>query len=445
MSIDSARVAWTEGLFLRPQHFQQQERFLEWLLQSRMEQLAGFGYGFTQIVIDEGLRRQGKLALRAARGVLRDGTPFLIPQSASPVAPLDVPEGCRDAVVHLCAPLSRSGTQEFPDNSQDRALRRTRYDEIDLEVHNNTSRADAAAEVQAGVLSMSLVLESALEGTMTSLPVARIRERSPAGEVILDTDHIPPMLEAMAQPRLRAWVEELFGLMKQRGDMLEARIGQQGSKGIGDFLLLQTCNRHEPVFAQWRGGAPLHPRQLHEELLRLAGECRTVDAKSRRVPTFPTYAHTDLAACLAPVVEEIRRQLVAVPDQTAVPLPLVNLGRGYFGADIPDPRMIKAGHMVLGISAKLPDKRVRTEVPALVRIGSQATIQNLILAQVPGVRLDLLPGAPIEIQVHTGFHYFQLDRHSDQWPNIEATRRLILFVAGEPPGLDLELWSVRTA
>jgi glucose-1-phosphate adenylyltransferase len=32
---------------------------------------------------------------------------------------------------------------------------------------------------------------------------------------------------------------------------------------------------------------------------------------------------------------------VSVPDQTGVQIPLVNLGRGYFGADIPDPRMIK--------------------------------------------------------------------------------------------------------
>jgi hypothetical protein len=38
MSIDSARVAWTEGLFLRPQHFQQQDRFF-----ARQVDLEAFG------------------------------------------------------------------------------------------------------------------------------------------------------------------------------------------------------------------------------------------------------------------------------------------------------------------------------------------------------------------------------------------------------------------
>lgn len=446
MSIDSARVAWTEGLFLRPQHFQQQERFLQWLLHTRVEQLAVFSHGFKEVQVDEALRKQGKFALRAASGILKDGTPFVLPSSASPLAPLDVPEGCRDAVVHLCARLDRHGTQAFPDKSSDGMLRSTRYDPTMLEVQDNTvSSSDAMAELQLGVLSMSLVLESALEGGVSSLPVARIRERGATGEVILDTDHVPPMLDAMSQPRLRGWVEELFGLVKQRGDMLEARIGQQGSKGIGDFLLLQSCNRYEPLLGQWRSGSPVHPHDLYLELLKMAGDCRTADPKSRRVPAFPVYAHQDLAGCFAPVIEEIRRQLVSVPDQTAVQIPLVNLGRGFFGADIPDTRMTKSGHMVLGITAQLSDARIREELPAFVRIGAPDEMQKLIMAQVPGVRLDALHGVPIEIRYHAGFHYFQLDRHSDQWPKIEVSRRLVLFVAGEPPGLDLELWSIRTA
>ena len=41
MSISNARVIWSEGLFLRPHHFQQQERFFESLLDSRLGPLHG--------------------------------------------------------------------------------------------------------------------------------------------------------------------------------------------------------------------------------------------------------------------------------------------------------------------------------------------------------------------------------------------------------------------
>ena len=40
---DKNRVVWSEGLFLRPQHFQQQERYLEACLQGRAGALRADG------------------------------------------------------------------------------------------------------------------------------------------------------------------------------------------------------------------------------------------------------------------------------------------------------------------------------------------------------------------------------------------------------------------
>ena len=34
-----SKVVWSEGLFLRPQHFQQQDRYLEHLLQARRDRI----------------------------------------------------------------------------------------------------------------------------------------------------------------------------------------------------------------------------------------------------------------------------------------------------------------------------------------------------------------------------------------------------------------------
>jgi hypothetical protein len=49
------RVVWAEGLFLRPQHFQQAERYLERLISQRLESLVPYGAGFTRL----SLRRAG--------------------------------------------------------------------------------------------------------------------------------------------------------------------------------------------------------------------------------------------------------------------------------------------------------------------------------------------------------------------------------------------------
>ena len=48
-----SRVVWSEGLFLQPQHFQQQDRHAAWWVESRVAPLFGNHWGFSHLVIDE--------------------------------------------------------------------------------------------------------------------------------------------------------------------------------------------------------------------------------------------------------------------------------------------------------------------------------------------------------------------------------------------------------
>src|SRR5215467_7349388 len=75
---ENNRVVWSEGLFLRPQHFQQQERYLEAYVEGRAAALRQHSWGLTELEIERDLLAIGKLGLRRARGVFPDGTPFVM-------------------------------------------------------------------------------------------------------------------------------------------------------------------------------------------------------------------------------------------------------------------------------------------------------------------------------------------------------------------------------
>jgi type VI secretion system protein ImpJ len=54
------KVAWTEGLFLRPHHFQQNDRYHEHLLESRVRHATPYPWGFSYLEIDHDLAQQSK-------------------------------------------------------------------------------------------------------------------------------------------------------------------------------------------------------------------------------------------------------------------------------------------------------------------------------------------------------------------------------------------------
>jgi type VI secretion system protein ImpJ len=75
------KVIWSEGLFLRPQHMQQQERYFERYVELRAGALRPHAWGFEELELETDLLAIGKLGIRSARGVFPDGTPFAMPDN----------------------------------------------------------------------------------------------------------------------------------------------------------------------------------------------------------------------------------------------------------------------------------------------------------------------------------------------------------------------------
>ncbi|MBV8156084.1 MAG: type VI secretion system baseplate subunit TssK, partial [Dyella sp.] len=106
------KVVWSEGLFLRPQLFQQQERYLEYIAQRYISAVNPFFWGFAQYEIDQSSLSFGKLALKSASGVLPDGTPFDVPTEVPPPPPLTIGAEHVDHAIYLALPLRLPNTEE---------------------------------------------------------------------------------------------------------------------------------------------------------------------------------------------------------------------------------------------------------------------------------------------------------------------------------------------
>lgn len=104
---DAHKVVWTEGMFLRPHHFQQAENYLEGYMRNWGQAHSGCFWGFLTLDLDQTLLRQGKIALNAASGIMPDGTPFRFAGAQQAPAPLSIAENKTGENVVLALPTYR--------------------------------------------------------------------------------------------------------------------------------------------------------------------------------------------------------------------------------------------------------------------------------------------------------------------------------------------------
>jgi type VI secretion system protein ImpJ len=439
-----SKVIWSEGMFLRPQHFQQHDRYLQNLIEGRAAYLRAYSWGFTELQLDEPMLALGKVAIASARGVMPDGTPFAIPGDDEPPLPLEVPEDSKNSLVMLALPVRRVGMEEV--DGIDRPDNLARYHPHEYEVHDSNAGTDSSALMQVGRLRLRLVLDRDAVSAYSCLGVARVVELRADKKVVLEDAFIPPCLDCRASPPLTGFVKELLGLLHHRGEAIASRVSQPGRSGvaeIADFLLLQVVNRSEPLFAHLDQLSGLHPEAFYQIGLQLAGELASFTHANKRPSSYPSYQHEDLKRTFTPLMEDLRRSLSMVIEQNAVAIPLEERKFGIRVAVIKDRALLKSATFVLAANAQVAQEIIRTRFPTQVKLGPVEKIRDLVNLALPGISLHPLPVAPRQIPYHAGFVYFELDRHSDYWKQLESSGGFAMQVAGEFPGLELEFWAIR--
>ena len=439
------RIVWSEGLFLRPQHFQQQERYLEDYVQGRVGTLRTDGWGLVELEIERDLLAIGKLALRRARGVFPDGTPFSMSESDPLPPPLEVGTQLRDQVVHLAIPLQRAGATLAARANGSAEV--TRYRSVDHQVRDVMSDVASVVDLEVAALNARLMPQSEPGEDFAQIPVAHVVECRADKQVVLDDRFIPTVLTCNAAPRLATFLAELQGLLHQRGEALAARAvasGRGGAAEIADFLMLQTINRYEPVVAHLAATSRCHPEELYRLGLEIAGDLATLTASARRPPQFPGYRQDALRASFEPLMQALRGALSTVLEQNAIPIPLAQKKFGISVGTVPDRTLFDSAVFVLAARADMPTEEFRRRFPQQLKIGPVEKIRDLVNLQLPGIAIQAMPVAPRQIPYHAGFAYFELDRQGELWRGLKASGGIAIHQSGEFPGLALEFWAIRS-
>ncbi|NVD06245.1 type VI secretion system baseplate subunit TssK [Vibrio sp. JPW-9-11-11] len=434
-------VVWQDGMFMKPQHFQQLDRSQSKLSSMLSSVSSPLHWGIKRLEINTQLLALGKIGITCAEGILQDRTPFDLPLLAELPEVKEVDPSIADKVVYLCCPLPSERAELFGKQKDD-----ARYTIESQEAVDSCYDSDDISSIAIGKLNFCLMYDHEDKSAYTSIPILKISEVKPDGSVILDDSFIPTCIDIHASTVLSKFSTEFASMLKHRAESIVERLGvvdQQGVSSVSDFMLLQALNRYEPLFWHFESSEGIHPESLYRTLLQAEGELSTLCSASRRPIEFTKYNHGDLTSCLSRTLESAKTTLSVMSEQRAIPLTLKDQNYGIRTAALPDSKIIETTTFILAVKADVTLDVLHTQFVSQTKIGSIDNIRDLINLQLPGIRIKPMPVVPRSLPYHAGYTYFELDKSGEEWAALKNTAAIAVHVAGDFANLSLQLWAVR--
>ncbi|HWJ96193.1 MAG TPA: type VI secretion system baseplate subunit TssK, partial [Telluria sp.] len=266
----TSKVLWGEGLFLRPQHFQQQDQYHEQRLHECVKLLHPYAWGVHRLRVDQdalasNVLRVLELALRFPDGELFDAPGEDDLPDTVDLGQLQQPQ--QSMTFYAALPAFKPFGGNFSQPGQ--GANGTRF------VQANTDTPDLytqAAKAQLAYLKkcVRLVAESDPRESFISMPLLRLR-RAATGGFEVDDSFIPPSLSIGAAPALfqqlrrlldslQAKVSALYGHHREPSrNVIEFRSGDMSS-----FWLLHTASSAYAALTHHFNHPALHPERLYE-------------------------------------------------------------------------------------------------------------------------------------------------------------------------------------
>ncbi|OWW19075.1 type VI secretion system baseplate subunit TssK [Noviherbaspirillum denitrificans] len=440
------RILWGEGMFLRPQHFQQQELFIEQRIADTLRAVHAHPWGIRAALVDEDALGSGLLRVDRLDAVYQDGTHVRAPEflplpQARNLA--DIPQLGTEAVIFACLPV----LNPFGGNTSDGGIetRPARFTNALVTVPDLFTNA-LETEITALHANVRILLEPENRDGYHCIAIARIR-KSPTGAWTSDPSFIPPLLTVHGSPALGILLRRLLDILLVKSQALSAAhrervksIVEYGTSDISSFWLLHTVNRAFPLLSHM-ALAGAHPEALYTALAQLCGELMTFSS-TLSLTDIPPYDHLELPRVFEKIDAMLRELLETVVSNRYAVIPLVNTKPSFFVGRLDSERLVDKVDFYLSVSSGLPAAQLLDVVPTKLKMGSPDDVEKILNSALPGARLVHALQTPASMPVRVGNHYFAVEPQGQIFERMLKARSICIYVPQTLLELKLELIAV---
>jgi type VI secretion system protein ImpJ len=433
-------------MHLAQHHFQAQCRYFESAMHFALSSVMQGIHGLVAVDLDHDALWNGTVSLVRASGVMPDGLAFDLGDSDSVPTARKVSDlleaGSEGATIHLVIPSYRPSHANTVLDGESAAEPR-RYQAMTVPLYDETTGADERA-IQVGRRNLQILGESELQDDHVSLPLARLRPDG-SGHFVYDPLFVPPTLRIGASARLTAILDGLIEILEAKGESLRRQLPgadtmseKAGQELTGLWLTHAIYSGLGPLRHHQQFGRA-HPREVYEDLARLAGALCTfsLDSDPRDIPL---YDHDHPGEAFSALDKHIRRHLEVVIQERYIPVPLGRTAPNLHTAALADKRTLGRGEWVLRVRSGASSATVISEIPRKAKICSAEDVMRLVgSAGLPALGVEHLATLPSAIPSRVGSQYFRLLREGPPWELIQVRSSVGVYLPDSLADAELEL------
>jgi len=443
----ASKIMWGEGLFLRPQHFQQQDRYHEARLNATALALHPYCWGVRQLVIDSDALKADVLRVTELSLIFPDGELLRAPEHdmLPPQVRLgELPDAGQTITFHAALPVLKVHGENCAARGEARPD--ARFGQREHDTQDLYSEA-APAPLAYLTRNLRLVPDGEALDAYDSFPLLRLR-RIATGGFEIDQDFVPPSISIEGAPGLQARLARLMEKLLAKVNALYGHY-REPSKNVvelrgGDvssFWLLHTASAGYAALGHYLAHRELHPERLFQEMLVLAGGLMTF-SRAVKLEDLPAYAHQDPGPAFARLDGILRELLDTVISSKYFAIALSNERPSYHLGALDSGKITPQTALYLGVKADMPALQLVEIVPLRFKIGAPEDVDKLVLSAMPGVKLVHAPQVPAALPVRPDTYYFVLENRGVLYDSMLKAQSISIYVPNGLRDLKLELIAI---
>jgi type VI secretion system protein ImpJ len=422
----SRPVHWSEGMFLRPQHFQAADRHARQTLKDSEDWYQPFNWGVRRVEFDRDAIGNYSVVVRACEARFKDGTKLSLPDDATadPAELKSALAGDGTVMVYLAVPSFQPGRANVAESPTADGPRYW----IDEQEASDENSGGEEQSIQVRRTRCRILLSQQDQTGYEVLPIARI-ERSAQLESPpqIDFDYVPPLISLDAWPPLWQVVQSLYHQIGAKVDQLASQVIDRSisfdSQVPGDaerLLKLSVLNGALTGFEAIAFVRGLTPLSVYRELCRLVGQL-AIFTEARRPPTLPQYDHEDIGGCFYTVIKYIQLGLDTIAPSAFEKRYFERNGE-RLQVSLEPGWLSSTRTLFLGVETELGDDECEQLLRAMdMKLGSTSRVEQIFKQALRGLKLVPIVRPPRALPAGAGIVYYQIERDQVFWRDVADT------------------------